>query len=253
VTTPATPTGRPSWGRDPKLEDYGGSLTKHNSRTEGEMSYCAMCFLDWRDNLRGTAYTKLPDTLVHVENVALGRFFGGMMRWADRLQFNQRPSTASDQLDDWVETLNVPTRPSDTDSEIRGACAAKYRGRLGPTRQVVDDAFADLLGGLFVKVWRIDGDDIATPPALTYWPGINPGPASYDMGGGAWMSERCHLVIEVLGPQETELSEYFYMVNGKLLNLARRILPAYVTCDWAVNVEGGFELDFDDLDFGSLS
>jgi hypothetical protein len=252
VTTTATPLGRPSWSRTASIEDYGGSLTKHDSETEGEISYAVMCFLEWRDNLRGSAYTKEEGTLVHVENVALGRFFGCMMRWADRLRNNRQPSLASDSLADWVKILAVPTRPSDTDTEIRAACAAKARGRLGPTRQVVDDSFAELLGDLFIQVWRIDGPDIATPPDLTYWPGVNPGPASYDLGGGAWLSERCHLVIEVTGPQEMQLSEYYYLLNGKLLDLARRILPAYVTCDWAVNVAGGFELDIDDLDFGSL-
>jgi hypothetical protein len=59
-------------------------------------------------------------------------------------------------------------------------------------------------------------------------------------------------VVEVQPPTLLPLSEYLYLLDGQLLDLSRRILPAYCTCDWATNVSGGFALDLDDLDFGAL-
>ena len=249
----ATPNGAPAWARTASIADYAGTLDKENSTTEIPIPYAAIFYRELRYSLMGTAYSQEPDTIIHARNVATARFFAGIARMADRLRNNRLPSKADNLLNYWVEVQNIAVRATDSRADIRARCSAQYKALPGPTRQVFDDACAELLGDLFVRVWRIKGDDLANPPANTFWPGVNPGPAEYDLGGGAWFSERCHLVIEVVSPNEGKnLQDYFELVNAQLFRLGNRMLPIYVTFDWGVNVEDGFILDVDQLDFGSL-
>ena len=78
------------------------------------------------------------------------------------------------------------------------------------------------------------------------------GPPAYDLGGGVWMSPRAHVVVEVLGPGTMALADYHDLLDTQLFQLLTRICPIYVTFDWAVNCEGGFVLDVDQLDYGAL-
>jgi hypothetical protein len=249
----ATPHGAPAWARTATIADYDGATDKMSSTTEGQRPYAAAFYIELRDNLRGSAFTKESGTLVHVENVAIARLMAALVRTGDKVRNNAIPSTADEKLDDWIKILNVVSRAGDSDQSKREECAAQYRVAPGPTRQVVDDAISELLGDLFVKVHRFTGADLDNPPEPTHWPTINPGPADYDLGGGTWLSARSHLVVEVTEPSGVSLADYYYLVDAKLFRLLNRILPAYVTADWAVNVDDGFALDVDKLDFGALN
>ena len=249
----AIPHGEPLWGRVPRISDYDGSTDKLNSTSEGDRPYSASFYTELRDNLRGSAFSKSDDTLVHVENVAISRLFASLIRAGDKVRNNAIPSTSDERLEEWIQTLNVVVRTQDSRQARREACAAQYQVAPGPTRQVVDDAVETLLGDLFVKVHRWDGADLDNPPDPTYWPTVDPGPAAFDLGGGAWLSARSHLVVEVTYPNGMTLSDYYYLVDAQLFRLLNRILPAYVTFDWATNVDDGFILDVDLLDFGALN
>jgi len=115
-----------------------------------------------------------------------------------------------------------------------------------------DEAVATLLGAHYVKSWRQTGVDLDTPPLLTYWPGVNPGPASYDIGGGAWLSERAHLVIEVQTVQGESLGDFLELMNTQLFALLDSLLPAWATFNWATNMGTCFLLDISQLDFDGL-
>jgi hypothetical protein len=230
---------------------YGGALDKRDCQTEA-VPYAWVAYRMLQD-ARGSAYSKESSGLVHVENQALAR--GHAARWRDceRVACNSNPSTAFEKSEEWRISLGVRLRADDTEESVRARCAAKFLACKGPTRIVVDTAVQQLLGNLFVKTWRcyLGADEIGTPPTITCWPTANPGIPNYDLGGGAWYSERSHLLVEVTRPSDVGVTEFLDKMD-QLYELLDRLLPATATFDWAVNVEGGFELDVDQLDYGCL-
>ena len=64
----------------------------------------------------------------------------------------------------------------------------------------------------------------------TFWPGVNPGPPAYDLGGGTWLSRRAHLLIDVKPPgTELPLTQWQQLVDIDLFNLLSVRLPAVMT------------------------
>lgn len=241
-----------AWGSDldyRTIASFGGSLDKRDCRTE-VVPYAWTAYRMIQD-ARGSAYSKETTGLVHVENQALARAHAARWRDAERLSTNANPATAYEKSEEWRQTLAVRLRPNDTQETIRQRCGARFLAARGATRQTIDDAVSALLGPLFVRTWRLYGDDLATPPTNTYWPVINPGTSSYDLGGGAWYSERSHLVVEVKQPSDVSSTEFLDKMD-QLYELLDLRLPAWATFDWGVNVVDGFTLDVDQLDFGAL-
>lgn len=233
-----------------RIQDYGGASDKRDSASE-RVPY-AWSALEMLRNARGSAYSRETGNLVHAENLTLARAHAMNWRNAERVQTNANPETAWEKSEEWRSALGVRPRPGDTPADVRVRCGAKFRASQGPRQQVNDDAISKLLGTLYVRTWREYGDDLATPPTVTHWPGVNAGLSGYDLGGGAWYSERCHMMIEVTQPSDVGLSEFIDKMD-QLYELLDRQMPAYVTFDWGVNVEGGFVLDESQLDFGALS
>lgn len=236
-------------GLERTLSDYGAYADKDDSKTE-VVPYAWSAYRALQD-ARGSAYTQSSSGLVHIENLVLAR--GHAARWRDgeRVACNANPATASEMLPDWQTVLGVAPRAGDTTEDIRSRCAAKFAFTLGPTRQVVDDAIAALLGRFFVKVWREHSEDLSSPPALTYWPGENPGPAAYDLGGGAWLSERSRIFVEVTPIADADQVQFNSRIDAlqEMLDLS---LPAWETWSWGSNADGGFVLDEDLLDEGTM-
>jgi hypothetical protein len=152
------------------------------------------------------------------------------------------PATSDECLGLWVKALAVPYRDSDQKWQIRQRCAAKFKGATGPTRVNVDAACAELLGAAFVSTTYQSGVDLDHPPTLTYWPGINPGAAAMDLGGGTWTSERSHVVVLVAKPPPTQVSEFLYQTNVALFQQLDRMLPSKCTFNWTTSISG-FLLD----------
>jgi hypothetical protein len=232
------------------ITDYDGSTDKENTATE-RVPYAATMIEMLRD-ARGSGYTRSRGTLVHVENLALARAHAATWRRAERLAANANPATALEKADDWRKVLGVRRRDGDTDATLRTRNAAKMRAALGPTRQTVDDAVAELLGPVYVRTWRnYATNEIADDNAGTFWPTVNPGTPASDLGGGAWYSDRQHLVIEVSRDAAVSDAE-FYAKMTDLTELLDLMLPATCTFDWCTGVETGFVLDVDLLDQGCL-
>lgn len=245
------PQGDAPWSRIRRIGHYGGATDKENDKDEALFSYAYVWYLELQ-NMRGSAYNRDRRGLVHAENLALARSFMAVSRASDRLQFNSQPHTSDEKLGAWTKTLKVQIFEGDTKHDIRQRCAAKYRAVRGPTQSNEDETIEALLGEAFVKVHRTTGVDLATEPALTFWPGVNPGPAAYSLGNGAWLSERANLVIEVKRPDALPLADYLRLLGTDLFLLLDRMLPAWATFNWAENVSNGFRLDFDQLDFGGM-
>lgn len=228
------------WGPESRIGDYDGAPDKIDCQTEIE-PYAWSWYQEYEAML-GDAFTRNRTGMVHAKKLMLARFEAGKTRAWERARANSLPSTADDCLGEWVEVLGVPTRASDQRWQIRQRCAAKFQGALGCTQQTVDDSLRKLLGSLFVQTTRPIGTDLDNPPPLTFWPGINPGGASMSLGGGAWASERAHIVAIVTKPPPSQLGEFLYQTNVVLFQHLDRLLPAKCSFSWTTSIQG-FLLD----------
>lgn len=244
-----TPTGKPAWSRKADIADYGGSLNKLGAG-EADEPYAGTLYREFQ-SMRGSAYTRERNTLVHAENLALARFFAHVgWRVPEKFRANLTPARASDKLSYWVDVLGVSTRPEDNEGDIRLSCSANFQIAKGNSYIAVLDAVKALLGTKFVAILLSRGTDLANPPLNTFWPGVNPGPGSYSLGGGAWTSERSHVAIQVTKPADSELGDFIELMDGKLIPLLDSILPDHVTTSWVTG--DGFLLDISQLDFDGL-
>jgi len=250
--------GQPTWSRSRVLGHYGAAPDKMNSQTEARVPYAWVFYRELRA-ARGSAYRTVYDGektgLVHSENLALSRSEAARWRSADKIANNSLPVTSDERLFSWQQILGVEVSPTDTRHDIRLRCAAKYRANTGCSIRAVDEAVAQLLGDLFVRCWRYDGTDLDTPPSPTF-PTYSPyttGPVAYSLGGTAWLSARCHLLVEVQRPPTMSLQTFLERTNVQLFELLDALLPAWATFDWSTNVTGsGFLLDISSLDFDGM-
>lgn len=248
--------GLPTWSRERRIGHYGGALDKLDSSTEGRQPYAWAFYREFRA-ARGSAYRTVYEGtksgLVHSENIASARSEAARWRSADKLANNALPLTSDERLSSWTQILAVETYPDDTRHDLRLRCAAKYQAAVGPIARLVDESVERLLDTTFVRTWRLEGTDLATPPTPTFWPGINPGPAAYSLGGGAWLSARSHFVVEVEQPAGMNTSQFLQLMNVHLFRLLDQTLPAWATFNWATGITGGgFFLDISKLDFTGL-
>jgi hypothetical protein len=237
------------------FRDYGGDLNKRASETEGERPY-AFAWYDELRAMRGSAYSKEAGTLVHCENLAIARSEAARTRCAEKLYKNSIPSTADEKLSSWATALGVHSRNGDRPADIRARCSAKFRAVLAPTVRNVDEAIAALLGDVYVSSSRIIGSALSSPPAITYWPTFNPGPASHgiarDTSGdrAPWLSERYHLTVVVQRPAAMPEGEFLDLVNIQLHQLLDSMLPAWATFSWATGI--GFVIGVSQLGFTGI-
>ena len=245
--------GNPTWSRDRRIGHYGGAQDKTNSLTEGRVPYAWIFYRELRAG-RGSAYRSSYEGsvtgLVHAENAAIARSEAARWRAGDKLENNALPLTSDETLGSWMQILNVHTFPGDTIHEIRLRCAAKYQALAGSSARTIDESAESLLATSFVRTWRISGSDLATPPAPTFWPGVNPGPAAYSLGGGAWLSSRSFYVVEVSQDATMSSQTFLELMNVHLFQLLDQTTPAWASFNWAMGLsDGGFLLDISDLDY----
>jgi hypothetical protein len=246
------PHGLPPWSRQASIGDCDGAIDKRSSSTEGVTPYAYSVYQELRA-MRGSAYTQKPGTLVHVENLAIARMHAAVcLRAPEKIRANANPGRSDEKLDYWVDVLGVPVRDSDQRWQIRERCAAHYKAAKGPTLANVTEAVSDLLGDAFIEIQQMTGADLANPPTQTFWPGINPGPPSYDLGGGAWLSERCRLIIVVEQPDGMSNDDFLQLMNVQLFELLDPMLPCWTGWEWVVESDGFF-LDLSSLDLEGLT
>lgn len=219
------------------IGDYGGDLDKEDSATEGRAPYAAHILREIQEQ-RGTAYTTTVGRLVDVENVALARLLAAAgPRTAEKLRVNATPRRSDERLGYWQRFLAVPTKVGEPKWRLRQKLAAHYRSSEGPTRNGVVAALQELLGDAFLDATWEEGSTLSSPPFPTYWPSINPGPDD-GLGGGTWLSTRCHLFVQVQIPAGMSEGEFLTLVNVDMRALLNRMLAGWATFDWALT--GGF-------------
>jgi hypothetical protein len=247
-----TPTGKPTWSRQAAIGDYGGDPNKEDSESEGNSPYAWWVYRGIMA-ARGSAYSQqVGGTLVHCETLALARMKAWKcFRIPEQFRANCLPGSSDYALPYWIKVLGIPSKPSDQPWELRRRAAVHYRAVSDISLEGIQDALEELLGDMFIDASYATGASLSAPPYLTYWPGVNPGPDSYSLGGGAWLSERSHLWVQLDRPAGMTDAEFFQLANVQLFQLLDRMLPAYCTFAWSIGT--GFLLDISQLDFGGLS
>jgi hypothetical protein len=242
--------GAAPWLRGRRAAHYGGATDKRDA--DREIVPYAWSWYRQLQLMRGSAYTTKRASLVHAETLCIARVFAGLTRAAERRECNAQPITADERLAYWVTVLAVPVAPDDTRQDARLRCAAKYQAAHGATAAAVDAACARLLGDSFVRTWRFRGADIDSPPDQTFWPGINAGPSSHDLGGGAWSSARARLIVETRRVPGQSEAEYQRLVGLNLFQMLDPMIDSHAAFDWSETVEEGFLLDIDQMDYSGF-
>jgi hypothetical protein len=249
---PIQAAGKPCWSRSAAIGDYGGHPEKAASKTEGTTPYAWFVYRE-RRAMRGSAYSqRTSGTLVHRENLATARLFAWVFfRKPEQYRNDCLPGTSDQGLPYWAEVLKIPTREGDQRWQVRQLAAAHYKAVTAANLTTIQTACSELLGAAYVDASFIEGGDLTTPPTLTFWPGVNPGIASYSLGGGAWLSERSHLFVELQRPAGMSDGEMHQLVNVQLFQLLDRMLPSY--CTFSAALGGGFIVGISQLDFTGVT
>jgi hypothetical protein len=232
--------------RGSRIGHYDGATDKTDAARE-EIPYAYAWYNEYTGAL-GDGFTQNRTGLVHCRKLALARTEAAVERGAEKINANSHPNTADDMLGEWVEILKVRLRGDETRQEIRQLCAAKFEATTGNDSASIDRLCERILGSNFVGVTRVYGTTLDTPPSNTYWPGINPALAAYDLGGGTWFSERSQLVVSVNRPADTTDELFDKRLNVDLFLELDRVLPAHCTFAKSVLDDGGFHLDVDPMD-----
>lgn len=235
------------------IGDYDGDTEKTNCETE-RVPHAWTWYQDYTAML-GDGLSREQTGLVHAKKLALARFEAGKTRAVECALANNNPATADEILGQWVEVFRIPVSEDMTKWELRRRCAARLRGFGSAGFTAVDAAIRELLGEQLVQVFRTRGAALSAPPAITYW-SENPGPPTLSLGGGAWMSSRAHLVVQVRQPGYSE-ARFLRLMNVDLFDLLDRRLPAWMTFNWTAWTDDGagtpgFRLDISRLDFEGL-
>jgi hypothetical protein len=224
--------------------DYGGEPDKRDSDTEGDAPYSDYILRDIQAQ-RGSAYSQSAGRLVDAENLALARYWAAIgPRNAEKFRANMLPGTSDERLPYWQALLAIPLRPTDPKWARRRKLANHYRGTRGASQEEVREALEGLLGDAFVDMSWEQGTDIATPPDPTKWPDVDAGNPADSLGGGAWLSSRNHLFVEVEIPSSLTVGEFLTLMHVEFKALLDRMLPAWATFDWATS--DGFTVATDD-------
>jgi hypothetical protein len=224
--------------RRPYIGDYGGDVYKEDSKTEGDRPYAWNWYREFQA-MRGDAYSQERSGIVHTEHLALARWAGWLYsRLPEEVASNQVPGRSDALLGYWIQVLDLPARADDPAWDLRRKADVKWKALQGSTQNDIDAAFEDLLGTDFASVLRYTGDPLSTPPDITYWPSGVAGPTELDMGGGAWMSYRSHIVCYVSRNLIADPDRLHRLMNSTWFNLADSICPAWMTFSWALDGAG---------------
>lgn len=238
------------WGNTTRsIADYGGAFDKCDNDTE-RVPYAAQ-YYHLLQGAGGSAMSRELSGWVHYDNLATARLFGWNQRMSEKFSCECNPGTSDRKLIEWCQVLQVDVRTTDTDEMRRRRASAAYSVLMGATVPNVDAACANLLGKWFVRCWRNWNDSMTEAP-MTYWVGGTAGPVAWDIGGGTWMSEHAHLIIEVVEPTDVERGAFLTLVNEDLHRLLDRMLPAHMTWSWSTHLSTGFLLDYDHLDYAAM-
>lgn len=257
--------------RPVRIEDYGGLLTKRNSKHEGDTPYSFAYLTDFR-TMRGTVYR--IDGLMGVENLAWARLLQLAMRILEKYVASNSPSTADGPwLARWGQWFGVFS-PEDPEWKLRVRCAAHALLLSGGIENSLELICRWILGNAFVSLDRDQGSvtdwDNPALPVPTYWE-MHAGAGELDLNAtlptdevdaadsgaspkhtrvGTWMSWRSHVKVTVQVVPGLTLQDLYTLCDRELSPLLDIALPAVASYSWGRT--GGFALGQSKLGLDTL-
>lgn len=109
--------------------------------------------------------------------------------WAvnKRLEGQRIPARMLETLPRWEAACNLRPAPTDTVQARRAAVAARFLGYAGNAIAQISNVCQTLGGSAFLGLVYVTGSS-----AVTYWPGINPGPPGFE-----WTSSRACAAVQL--------------------------------------------------------
>lgn len=244
------------------IDQYGGSLNKHDSVTEAESPYAWGWLLEMRQ-IRGSAYAN--DGLVDVENKAWARMFGFLQRVAEQESAASDPAnTSGGRLNRWAQWLGLAILSTDSEETIRNKCAAFKALKLGAADANLVSIISRILGPAYVSLYR-DVGTFTAPPVPTYWSesaipaGVN---TAFNLGPGGgtiandepvWLSKRFEPTVIVTVPSGQVEQDVANLCDVDLARALNNLLPSVARFNWgrldSYGGDEGFILDQSLLDF----
>ena len=180
------------------------------------------------------------DTIVAAEVAADAVLVSNIWAASERLANQGQARKMIDALPVQEEAHGLRPGPDDSAKERREALAAKRRGFTGNAAPDVRDVCAAAMGGGFVALHHVPEDE-----AVSYWPGINPGPAGFE-----WMSTNALVFAEVTSAGMS--GDEFQRRTSNMASIVNDMLSVECAFDWFRHDEDageeGFFLDFSLLD-----
>lgn len=222
---------------------WGATLDKEDDAIEGSVPY-AWSFYQALQSAQGKAFSKAREGYLHAENLADARQLAALFRGGEKLQHNAFPRRADESLQMWVDDMAIRVYPDDTDDDVRAKVYARFLAWSGNSPTYMDAAIAALLGPAFVKVERFTSGSLDEPAERTFWPGINPGPTTFDLGTnggdvrerhkpGAWYSDHSRILVVADEDAPVPRKKLIRALNVDLADLLSRRLPATTSYAWA--------------------
>ncbi len=189
----------------------------------------------------GTGLTDAVPSAQWAEALAEARAINYLWELNRRMANQWDPARMTDFLPRWERILGLVPLPTDTDAARRAKVAAKdaVYGEP-PSRQVVSDLMAAVLGPVFVGL-------VYTPStiALGHVAGGATVPGGVTLTDGDWYSTIAHLLVLVQQPAGMPDVD-FYATVGQVRPFLDDLLPSWVTFDWARDGTGGDGFFLDD-------
>jgi YVTN family beta-propeller protein len=218
------------------IGDYGGHVLNHDAKAENGTTY-AYQWYEYLKTAQGSAYSTSDSSVRSWGLKAEARALGTSQRHSEMLAASATPGGADVKLQLWMTVLGVQ-QALRSQSSVRAECERKARPPEAPATGYLSTAIADLLGlqASFVRLYHPTGT-MTDWPSGTYWPGINNGPGTLDMGGGVWASPRSRVTVQVDSGFSLSTAELTDLMQRRLAGFLDQVLPA--TADWAWETGGG--------------
>jgi hypothetical protein len=224
---------------DPRIEDYGGDLDKHDSETE----VIPYAFLHYQDLSAafGSAYGNARSGVVHAKKLARARGLAAVDRSIDRLKANSSPDTADVMLEHWAKCLRVKFSANEPRWRVRRRCANMQAAESGESITKLETALRTHLGSSFVALRRFG---LETDHGI--WP------ASYNIDGKSYASLRSRILVDVVRPADVGDEEFRRLVQVEMIEILERLCPSKVVFDWTSTSPDGFLLGISRLSIDGL-
>lgn len=163
-----------------------------------------------------------PNQIAWIEARAEARVIACGWAANQRLRNQMQPLKMCETLATWETATRLRPAASDTLVARRAATASKLRGLSGNTMVDIRDAVRATAGQAYIGIQLTDNSN-----AITFWPGVNPGPPGY-----TWSSNVRRLRVQ-LTPQGVS-DEQFQSIVAKVNALLGDMMPSDMSSGWFV-------------------